>query len=164
MCMCQIVICGLPCSAVFFHIISQTDNFRNKVLEHECVFWFSLKLCLKRLSLNIILSGREPRQVVKVLQRFMHRLHPYLQGVADALVKITMPSATLWRWGRSQSMKRWRNFTLWRGCLPEKIILNSCHCESFKTKHSSFLEQLTDTWSKKLHSSSYKVPVILVRF
>jgi hypothetical protein len=42
--MCQIVIWGLPCSAVFFHIISQTGNFRNKVFEHECLFWFSLQL------------------------------------------------------------------------------------------------------------------------
>jgi len=33
----------------------------------------------------------------------------------------TKPSAAPWR--RSQSLKMWRNFTLWRSCLTEKVLL-----------------------------------------
>ena len=34
------------------------------------------------------------------------------------------PLTTPWRWGRSQSLTRRKNFTSWRGCLPESVSLN----------------------------------------
>ena len=40
-------------------------------------FDFLYNFFLKRLPLNIIFSGRQPRQGVKVLQRFMDWLLPY---------------------------------------------------------------------------------------
>jgi hypothetical protein len=42
------------------------------------------------------------------------------------------------RWGQSQSLKRWKNFILWRGCLLEKILLDFVVAEaSTYTVHSS---------------------------
>ena len=57
MCMSHIVICGLPLSALFFHIISQTARLSNTKLPNtKCVFWFSLQLYIKHLSLYEELS------------------------------------------------------------------------------------------------------------
>ena len=41
----HIVICGLPHTTIFFHIISQTTRFlEKKLLNTECEFWFSIQL------------------------------------------------------------------------------------------------------------------------
>jgi hypothetical protein len=50
------------------------------------------------------------------------RADSHLQSVANDLVN---PTETPWRWGRIQSLKQRRNFTPWRGCLPENILLHS---------------------------------------
>ena len=162
---CQIVNCGLPCSALFFHIISQTDNFQNKVLEHERVFWFSLQLFffLKRLSLNKIFSGREPRQGEKVLQRFMDWLLPYLQGITDALVKVTKPMNPL-TMGTESFHETLENFhTLTQLYTREDYTEFRCR-ESFKTKHLSFSEEVSETWSKKYIALHTKCPLFLSNF
>jgi len=47
----RIVICDLPRSAVFFHIISSSVRFSKKtLLNTKCVFWFSLQLWLTNFS------------------------------------------------------------------------------------------------------------------
>jgi hypothetical protein len=38
--MCHIVICDLPGSTLFFHIISYTEQFKKKVNEHDVCFDF----------------------------------------------------------------------------------------------------------------------------
>ena len=53
------------------------------------------------------------------------RADSHLQGVADDVVN---PTASSWRWGRLQPLKSRRNFTLWRGCLPENMLLTSVKC------------------------------------
>jgi hypothetical protein len=50
-----IVICGLFCSTIFFHIISYMAVFTKTLLNIKCVFWFSLQFCLKHLIPRIIL-------------------------------------------------------------------------------------------------------------
>jgi hypothetical protein len=45
------VICGMPRSAIFFHIFSQNDkNLGKKLLNTNCVFLFSPQICLKQFS------------------------------------------------------------------------------------------------------------------
>ena len=39
--------------------------------------------------------------------------------------------ATPWRWGWSQSLKHWKTFTPWRGCLSEKTSLTVCGYQQF---------------------------------
>ena len=61
----HIVICGLPHSTIFFHIISQTERFKKKkkLLNTKCVFWFSLQLLSETF---IILSRSEGYMIKKV--------------------------------------------------------------------------------------------------
>jgi hypothetical protein len=51
---------------------------------------------------------------------FRDWLCPHLQG-ADC---VPIFRAAPWRKGQSQSLRSWKNFTLWRGCLSERILLN----------------------------------------
>jgi hypothetical protein len=58
-----IVICGLPGSTIFFHIISQTARFsEKKLLNIKCVFIFSLQLLyatfliLRRIQRDIVIK------------------------------------------------------------------------------------------------------------
>ena len=50
----HVVVCGLPRSTIFFHIISQTVRLskkeKKKVIELKCVFRFSLRFCLQHFS------------------------------------------------------------------------------------------------------------------
>jgi hypothetical protein len=59
----HIVICGLPCSTIFFHIALQTArNSKTKTLLNiKQVFWFSLKL----LSGTLIVLKRTERDMAK---------------------------------------------------------------------------------------------------
>jgi hypothetical protein len=40
----HIVVCDLPLSTIFFHLISQTARFKKKLLNIKCVFLFSVQL------------------------------------------------------------------------------------------------------------------------
>jgi len=65
-------------------------------------------------------------------------MYLYTQHIVGHLVisfGSTKPSATPWRWGRSQSLQRLGTFTLWRGCFPENSLLNSV---SAKTSRHEF--------------------------
>jgi len=55
----------------------------------------------------------------------------------------TKPSATPWRWGRSQSLKRWRTFTPWHGCLSDNILLKENFRPNFNNINSMYVH-LTD--------------------
>jgi len=47
----HIVICGLPGSRVFFHIIPLKAGFsKKKIIEHKICVWFSIKLLSKHSS------------------------------------------------------------------------------------------------------------------
>ena len=52
MCKRHIVICGVPGSAIFLHIISKRHNFLKKLLNTKCVVWYSLQL-LSETFLNL---------------------------------------------------------------------------------------------------------------
>jgi len=106
-------------------------------------FDFLYNFCLKRSFLNKIFSGREPRQGVKVLKHFIDSFHPYLQGVTDALVKVTKPRNTL-TMRTVLFNETLENFhTLPQLSAREDYIKFRCH-ESFKTKHLSFSEELSE--------------------
>jgi len=40
----HVVICGVPSSTIFFHLISLTSRLKKTLTEHKIVFWFSLQL------------------------------------------------------------------------------------------------------------------------
>ena len=59
----QFVICGLPRSIVFSHIISQKAQFsKKKIIEHKMCFLFSLQL----LSETFLMLRRTGRDVIKM--------------------------------------------------------------------------------------------------
>jgi len=46
----HIVNCGLNCSTIFVHIITQTARFKKKITEHKMCFDFLHNFCLKIFS------------------------------------------------------------------------------------------------------------------
>ena len=65
----HIVNCDLPGSAVFFHIISQTARFSEK-LKIKCVFWFSLQI----LSEKFLILRRIERNMVRNVYWSLYRV------------------------------------------------------------------------------------------
>jgi hypothetical protein len=74
----HIVICGLPCSTIFFHVISQTARFKEKRSPNiKCVYLFSLQLLsetfliLRRVWRDMIINVYRPScKVAVILVRF----------------------------------------------------------------------------------------------
>jgi hypothetical protein len=62
----RIVICGLPCSTIFFHISQKTQfSKKKKLLNTKCVFWFSLQLS----SETFFILRRNERDIIKSVHR-----------------------------------------------------------------------------------------------
>jgi len=53
----HVVICGLPRSTVFFHIISYMARFSKNVLNVKCLLWFCVQFCLKHFPIQEELSA-----------------------------------------------------------------------------------------------------------
>jgi hypothetical protein len=58
----HIVICGLLCSTIFFHSISNCKIFGKKVIEHKMCFDLLYNICLKHFSL----LGKSERNMIKM--------------------------------------------------------------------------------------------------
>jgi hypothetical protein len=123
--------------------VSENKMAQVRQEQHCCHLIPSSEMAYKTWAfLSKIFSVRQPCQGVKVLQSFGDWLFSNLQGVTNGLVTpnpitscptvccvsafwLYQATATPWRWGSSQSLKRWPNFTPWRRCLRESILLNS---------------------------------------
>jgi len=72
----HIVICGLPGSTIFFHIISQTARFSGKVIKYKlCVFILSAMLSETFLILR------------RIQQDIITNVHMYSRKVSVTLVR-----------------------------------------------------------------------------
>ena len=153
-----------PAVRYFSTLSNKRPMFEEKFTNMNVCFDFLYNFCLKRLSVNKVFSGRQPRQSVKFLQRFRDWLRPHLQGVADGLVEVHQTRVAFWRLGRSQSLKRSRTFTLWRGTLPQKVLLNSVAAKASRLLTFIILRKNKRDMITKIALLLYKVPVILVKF
>ena len=59
--MCHIVICGLPCSTIFFTLSHKQYDLKKKLLNIKCGFWVSLQL----LSETFLILRRSERDMIK---------------------------------------------------------------------------------------------------
>ena len=73
----RIVICGLSCCTVFAHIISWTARFSGKkLLNTECVFWFSLHLSYGTFLVLKIIKRVYCRKCTYVMSEDFIKIHP----------------------------------------------------------------------------------------
>ena len=56
--MCRTVICGLPGYTIFYCTLfnKQHDFWKKELLNIECMFWFYLQICLRRMGREIIIN------------------------------------------------------------------------------------------------------------
>jgi len=159
--------CGIPPQLPEV-ICSFTDNSENEYvrISHSCDIWGSFNDVGKVSSLlriqvfwNIRLSPLEtsrrlpqPRHSLTPQKNYMfffmkvlmsNAMYFYTQHTVGHLVTSfgsIKPSATPWRWGRSQILKRLGTFTLWRCCFSENSLLNSLSAQT--SRHEFFVVRI----------------------
>jgi hypothetical protein len=160
-------------------ICSFTDNSENEYvrISHSCDIWGSFNdvgevSSLLRIQVfwNIRLSPLEtsrrlpqPRHSLTPQKNYMfffmkvlmsNAMYFYTQHTVGHLVTSfgsIKPSATPWRWRRTQSLKRRRTFTSWGGCLRENISLISVAAKASRLIYNKSLW----IFSKSLYLISY---------
>jgi hypothetical protein len=158
------VICGLSCSTIIFHIISQTADFRNKNLNIKCVFWFYLQL----LPVTFFFLRRILRDIINMPSQVAAPSEAGTAAVRLLGLRVRIPPRAsmclLWVLCLVRYMSLWQADFSSIGVLPSVVCLRQCDREASTMRHWPTRGRRTvKTNIINLHGSSYKVPVLLVR-